>query len=534
MLWICLSWCSLLRAASSGNDRAALRFSLYREYSDGWISNAATGEDVDSLDAITGRLKFAYKVNDSWDMELALDYQKDQGRKYGFGPVATVHANGINTPLPFNEEVTNSGIAMTNTWQTGIGELKSITAWRNSEIDMRPGTYAPFASDLRDATRDYSQFSQEFRLNGSSGALDWTVGLFAFKSDDDRHEALSFAMGLPANLLFPGQPALPVGYEEASDASTSITSVALYADGTYAINDRLDVVGGLRISYDKKTIAYNHGNNAGFPFTLFALQQNLNQTVSETNISPRLGLVYALNDNANLYGMISSGYKPAGFNPSFAGGPDLSYGSEKAINYEIGAKGVSNDGRLAWSAAAFYVNWTDQQVFSLNTLTGILSIDNAPKSRSYGAELALDAQITDSLRLGFGLGYNDATFVDYQTSQIGDASGNQQPLSSKYSASLSAQYRTALANELELTVNADYTWRSKLYFDAENLVPQSAYGLANVSVGIAKNNWSASVYVKNLLDEDYFRSGANLATQGGLLGYPGEERTFGIQFTAKF
>ncbi|MBL3565858.1 TonB-dependent receptor, partial [Rhodovulum sulfidophilum] len=205
---------------------------------------------------------------------------------------------------------------------------------------------------------------------------------------------------------------------------------------------------------------------------------------------------------------------------------------ETAINYELGLKGTLGGDMWRYALSAFYMDIKDQQVYSMKGSSTVFSIANAPKSRSKGLELSFDGQATRNLRLGAAFGYADATFVDYPGSKIGDASGNRQPLSSKYTAALTAEYRLPLAGDSDLVVNADYTWRSKFYFDAENTLPQSAYGLANASVAIETGTWDLQLYCDNLFDKHYLRSAANL-TEGDF-GYAGAERTFGIRFTRTF
>ncbi|MEM8704665.1 MAG: TonB-dependent receptor, partial [Pseudomonadota bacterium] len=449
------------------NDRSALRFSFRRAVDEGWVENQQGGPDLDSEDNVAARLKLLYDPTDAWSALLSVDYARDRGRTGAFGLIDTVLDDGVNAAQPYDEEVENGGVSLKNVWATGFGEVTSITAWRFSESSLGPGSVAPVVFDLRSGDRDYDQFTQELRINGATERLDWVLGAFFLESEDDRQEDLEIAVPLPPDFLFPGQPALAQGYAEVSDSNTKTRSAAVFADGTFALTDRLDLVGGIRLSYDRNEIDYRHDGNQGLPFSLFALQQFVEDSVTTQSASPRLGLTYAVTPESNLYAMISSAYKPAGFNIAFASTPDLQYEEESAINYEIGAKGALLDGRLNYALAAFYMDWRDQQVLTFDSATNSIAINNAKKSRSVGVEAQADMLLSDRTSLQVSLGYNDATFVDFSNAPTGDASGNSQPLAPKYSVGLGVEHRVPL-NMADLILRGFYNWRSEFYFDAAN------------------------------------------------------------------
>lgn len=509
------------------SDNTALRFSILGARDDGWITNQQGGDDLDSEDTLAGRFKLLHKPTETWTLILSADYARDKGRTRALGPIDTVLDDGVNSAQPFEEEAENGGISWHNTWQTGIGQIESITAWRSSENKIEPGTLAPVAVDLGFGSRDYSQFTQEVRLTGASERLDWTLGAFFLKSDDDRQEGLGLAVDVP---IAPGF-VLPAGFEELSDSTTKTESFSIYADGTYALTNTLDLIGGLRLSYDRNEIDYDHSGNLGF--TAFALDQTVSDSVTTKAATPRVGLQWAVTEQTNLYATISSAYKPAGFNIAFATTPDLQYDKETAINYEIGAKGSTFGGGLNYAFAAFYMDWRDQQVLTVDSNTGAIFISNAEKSRSYGVEFQADAQLATNTWVQLGLGYNRATFVDFSNSPTGDASGFKQPLAPEFSAGLGIEHLIPL-DKGDLTLRGYYNWRSSFFFDASNLIRQPAYGLLDLSATFDTGAWTAALFVNNALDEEYLQAGGNAPAQGGLLGYPGQDRTIGIEFSTTF
>lgn len=434
-------------------ESAAARVTLFGDRSDGWVLNGQGGPDFMNLDDFGGRAKLLYKPTDDWEVEFSADYARDKGRKSAYGPFETVWEDGVDQAVPFLDETKNYGASLKSTWQMDFGELVSVTAWRGAEGGGGGGNYTPVAFQSASYERDYDQFTQEVRASGEGERFDWTLGGFFLYSNEKRYESAGFFPSLPADFLFPGQPALPANYDEGTHSDVDSLSAAIFGDLTWHATDRLDVIAGARLSYDRKAIDYEHGSTLG-PIAFFAPALSTSQTVDGFDISPRIGVTYALTDDMKIYGTISRGYKPAGFNISFAPTADIGYDEESGISYEVGLKGEALGGRVGYAMSAFYFDWRNQQVYSF--VNNQLFIGNAPKSRSYGAEAEVSVEVMDGLRLYGGLGVLDARFVDYPNALSGtDESGNWQPFASKFSASLSAEYKHALTDDITLVARGD-------------------------------------------------------------------------------
>ena len=155
----------------------------------------------------------------------------------------------------------------------------------------------------------------------------------------------------------------------------------------------------------------------------------------------------------------------------------------------------------------------DQQVakFSENGF-GSITI-NAGKSRSYGAEAAIRAAITNALGLNVSYGYTYATFTDYVTEKKQgkekvDVSynGNYVPFVPKHTLSVGAQYifRIAPRHWLDrVQVNANYNAAGRIYWTEENNVSQAFYGTLNGRVSLEKGNGVLAFWIRNALDKEY-------------------------------
>lgn len=516
--------------AALGQDMA-LRAVAFGDYADGWVTNAADGNQYDGDKDGGGRFQLAARPSDRLELLFAADYATDEGGRGNRGPFGTVWQDGYNAAIPYDSNISSYGASLKASYDMGMAQLISVTAWRGSQGEGDGGDFTPSPLRQNGFTRDYSQATQEFRMVSTPNeTLDWTLGTFFLGSEDDRYEYTGFNFAMPANVFYPGQPALPAGYEEGTQSSLQGWSAALFGDATWHVTDRFDVLAGARFSYDHREIDYVHASNVA-GVTLGAPGQSQTQSMGSSDISPKIGLAYEIAPKVRAYATISRGYKAGGYNISFAPTSDLSYAAETAWNYETGIKASLFDGKLDLAASLFYFDWANQQIYSFNGYS--VWIANAPQSRNYGAEFEITARPLQGLELFAGLGLLDARFVDAPASQSGgNADGNWQPLASRYSLSLSAQYTAPLTAQLNGVARVDWNWHSAFYFDVDNTIEQDAYGIVNARIGVEAKNWSLYLVALNLLDQDYYV----IATDNGYgpYGAPGDPRMIGVQARARF
>lgn len=481
-------------------DQSALRLSVFGDISSGDTPNSFGGPNFGSLNDIGFQAKLITRPSDTWELVLKADYFRDSGRKAGQGPFDTVYERGAEQILPARSQSDTYGVSAKSTWTTDFGKLIAVTAYRGAGGDGHGGDLSPRLGRSTGLSRDYNQFTQEVRAVSEGKVIDWTLGAFLMASREKRAEDTGFVVPMPGNLFFPGQPPLPAGYNERSNSTQTKLTAATFADVTWHATDRLDVIAGLRGSYDHRAVDYRHSSTVP-GFTLYAPPLTLTPSDDYFDMAARAGLSYALTPESRLYGLISRGFKSGGFNISFAPNGHLAYGSERAINYEVGLKGTIPGTVFGYSLAGFYFDYRDQQVYQFSNF--ILTIDNAPKSRSVGGEAEISAQIFNGFRLYAGLGYADAIFLDYPAGLSGNESGNRQPLSSRFSTNLSGEYRYPLATDLTLVARVDYNERSSFFWNTANTIREPAYGLVNARIGVEGDGWDVALFARNLADHEY-------------------------------
>ena len=111
--------------------------------------------------------------------------------------------------------------------------------------------------EILDDNMSHKQWSQELRLTGSSENMDWVVGLYAFEEDAVDVLSVPLFRGVnPSPLLPPALAGVALGTKllgsEVQGSITDMQNQAIFFEGTYAINDQLDLTLGARYTEDER------------------------------------------------------------------------------------------------------------------------------------------------------------------------------------------------------------------------------------------------------------------------------------------
>ena len=290
------------------------------------------------------------------------------------------------------------------------------------------------------------------------------------------------------------------------------------------------------------------------------------------SFSPRYTLTYRPNDDLTLYGLAAKGNKPGGFffayfdvdvDPAVTRAGiddgDALFEEEEAWTYEIGAKTSWLDGRLAFNASLFYIDWTNQAInenVNIPTLCNGVALDepnrilfNAGESRVYGMEMDMQFAATTNLLLSLAYGLQDTKLEDFNsltyaelTGGDGDVSGNEAPRVPKHNVTASATYARSLNTTIDWFVRTDWVYESDQWISAVNEAKIGETYLWNAKLGIENSGLVASVYVDNILDEDApvlvsdfpnFRNFPRPPTTSFPLA-PRRGRNYGVSLTYRF
>ncbi|MBW8840178.1 MAG: TonB-dependent receptor [Gemmatimonadetes bacterium] len=140
-------------------------------------------------------------------------------------------------------------------------------------------------------------------------------------------------------------------------------------------------------------------------------------------LSGSLGLAVNPSPLVTVYGSIGSSFETPtttelANTASGAGGFNADLQPQKALNYEIGARGGVERGRLTYSAAIFQANVRDELV-PYEFAPGRFYYRNAGSSRHRGIELGADFAIVPGMSLAASWTYADYRYRSYSFTTSG-------------------------------------------------------------------------------------------------------------------
>ena len=272
----------------------------------------------------------------------------------------------------------------------------------------------------------------------------------------------------------------------------------------YDATDALTLTVGARYDEDeRKTLDFATGSYREETFDKF---------------QPRISAVYRLDDDKQVYATYAVGFRSGAFN-----GTDFPIAEPETLtNYELGFKTQSDDHRLTLNGAVFYSLVDDFQFSYIDYSAGTNVTRNIEEVSIMGAELEFSAMPTNDLRIFTNVGYAKTKIEDFSTAD--------------WSATAGFDYTHPVSATLDAFVRADIQYMSDRYWFHDNLDVQDPKTFGNLSAGIEGEDFSVSVWSKNVYDtqayDTYFPSqSTGLAYD---VAFPTRPRTYGIRLTKNY
>ena len=535
------------------NDRVRTRLAVdYNRRESGFVENVAGGADLDTADTLAGRLRVGVDLTENLELDLNFNAFRGAGAGDYYVLTSLPSAAGValnpfivnaNVPLehwrtsakgPTSSQRDFSSLSATLNWRLDSVDVKSITAYQrmDNKWDMdRDGVDLAVVDSHADESS--STFSQEFDISGTTGPLDWVGGLYYMNDKHAQTTYFAFKLGFA--------PLPPDTFLVQNMPRYQTEAFAGFGDVTWRLNDRLRLIGGLRYSNDKTTVV--HRNYVGSMITSAALLDTCPMQRDELEwdaLTYRVGGQYDLSDNKHVYGTASTGFKAGGVNFS---GCNNAYNPEDITSYEGGFKGRFFDNQLTLNASAFWYDYSD---FQLSQVVGISGrITNAASARVKGVEVESVWAPDDHWSLNASLSLLEAKFGSFTSIDSLNAALGPQNLEGRYlanspkvSGNLGVAYRTDEGDQGRVTVRADVTARSKLYFREFNSPEESQDAYAIVNANLIWDSpgqvYQVRVFANNLFDEGYWTSMLAVDGFGARAGSYGTPRQVGVELRAQF
>jgi len=535
-------------------------------------------------DNVTGDFRVSYSEIDTTALYFVIN------NDYGLPPSvvgvdpATPTNDPSDTSVPIRVNNPGEGIkemkGLSMKWdvQAANGTFTSITSYDDLDeiltgdaFDFRPPPqsfnvligpflYSPTLPPnvLQGLTTDWNQsqflsvetYSQEFRYTSDEdGKFRWLAGAYLLGTDRfigtgnmvDTGSGVNRVYRTPRTTTgFPFDFSIPNPQATYLSDSQDNFAWAVFGSGTYAFSDQWDATFSLR--YDEDTREQTTETPPGFiPFALasdLVTGQKREETWDATQ--PKLTLRWRPSDNVTLYGDLSRGFRSGGFNQSgvaLAGvaGVNNTFDKQIADTIEFGIKTQLADNRVSLNAAIYDTDLDGAYYFIFLVESSTQNLGSIDKVNYSGIELELNALITDNFSVNVGLASMDSE-ID-SDSQIPHVAGQQVPLAPEYTANIGVNWTRPISSGLSFVVRGDWREVGETWWGPGdvavsplpwNELPRDPYSLLDVRVGLQGDDWSATLWSKNALDEEY----------NAEFSYPfvwkGEPMRWGLQYTKDF
>lgn len=554
------------------SDTFSYRISgLYQGRSD-WVDNGLTGEQ-DALEGYTtgaARLQLLWEPNENFSALLNLHgwsldgtarvfraniLEPGSNRLVGNFDRDVVYQDGLN-----EQDIDAQGGLLRLEYDFGPAVLTAITGaeglemYSRGDIDGGYGsvTHPPSGpgvifqdSETADGIPSLDQFTQEVRVASQPGGeLSWIAGMFYFKEEltAETFSYNSFQLGNPQN-----------GYAVQDQTAESF---ALFGTLDWALNDRWNLLGGLRFSSDEKDFS------AERPWPIFQSPTvaPIREHVQDDVITWDLSAIYKVDSNFNLYGRLATGFRAPSiqgrilFCVDFAGGTDPATNcvskadTEEITSAEVGIKTILADSRLRLNLTGYYYEVDGQQVTAVGGQYNTATLLNVDTTVGYGFEADIEFTPTAHWLTTFGLSYNPTEMQDDNlvvvpciactvTDPLGPdgamVDGNPLPHAPEWIVNAIINFRSSPVDKGWFgTLDASYHSEKNFFLYESEEFKDDAFELG-LRLGYAWNQakYEIALFGRNVTDEVNVEGGIDFSN---LVGFVNEPRIVGVEFVGRF
>lgn len=413
-----------------------------------------------------------------------------------------------------------------------------------------------YANQVTRDVHDTRQWSQEFRLHGASGPLDWMVGAVGFDTLDRVTARFGTARGnLAGNeRLTAVLPATPQQVGPTSIANLSLVddpaqqqvlrqrvesrqrTYALFGALDYAATDHAQLRAELRATHERFELDSEVVN----------FQPSFGRAIDPqdfNDVTARLSVDYRLSSSLRTYLSAAKGSRSGGINPLPGLPPEEQvFEPESNWTYELGMRHTGDGLVRSLDATLYYIDWSDTQINGLPSRPGLsnLIILNTAGITTRGLEFSATLVPLDGLRAEFSYSYADPEFRagsdDYGSSAFCGLTAQVQESSfcvvgppreptpnspalvpyldgNRPGRSPRVTWHAALVGEAPETARG---WRPWMRVDVnhqddvyERQINGARFGertLLDARTGLTLGHWSLEAWGTNLTDESYVRA----------------------------
>ena len=528
------------------DETVGVRASLWTRYDGGYIdrynffTNALTAQNTNSIQSYVGHVSVLAKATDSLTITPSIYFQRiDRADSDVWWSTKGVDQSYYNIPQPTTEQLYLPSISVDYAFdsfsvksissyysrrQTGVNEF-----FHSSKQDL---FYAAvpnyYLSDQVQRTQD--NFTQELRLTSAADRrLTWVAGVYFTSNREGYHEIefepLANALWLAVTgydiLDFFGVPQIDGDISYRDNRVVTEQELAEFGDATLKVTDHFKVTAGVRGSHTR--FSFNETSDGPFGVGANLLPLTTNGGSSEHPVTPKFGASYDLTDGL-IYATVAKGYRIGGANQLLPNicqaqlnslgihGAAPPYTSDSVWSYELGLKNRFDDGKLLFTASAFWIDWSRiQGIIPLNTCAYSFTGNfGTARSRGFDAQV-LYAPVT-GWELSASVALTDAQYtqtvpVPNDPTQLLVRDGDPLLFTPKWQGIAGVQYSWPFQGltgyaRTDATYSGNYvrTYSEGVNGYLASIRDGQAITEVKLRAGVKNRTWDAAIYVKNLTD----------------------------------
>jgi len=427
---------------------------------------------------------------------------------------------------------------------------------------------------------DVEQFSQEIRLASKpyvkgGSPVTWIVGAYVANehtniTENDPVYGINstfnaFGVSTTDQTQFnPGYVATGFPGDNTFDGSyrSHDTQQSVFGESSYYFTPELHATVGIRYLRAQEEFT---AQQSGFYYGALT-GPTLTSDANSSKTTPKFSVIWEQSPSNSIFATAQEGFRVGGANNAI---PNYCFSStaqagvttippftpDSIWSYELGDKSRFLNNKLTVNASLFYVKWKNmQQEIQLGCDFNYDA--NVGSATSYGAELEVKAKPISSLLLDLAAGYTHATLDNSEGAEsgvVGAVAGAAIPGVPAYNIAFTSTYSYDITDDYFgfLRGAARWTGASHGGFDqlpngngvliAPNILPgipdpdlnRPAYHTIDLSTGVSWKEWEATVFVKNLFNNDMvIQRPITQQVEGEV--YRLEPRMIGASLSAKF
>lgn len=547
-------------------ENFGLSVGAYYDRNDGFFTNKFNNRKIDGEETFGGNVKFYLQATPNLTASYTTSFERtDQGAfPYGFYNEATdkVEQVNINDESSYKRTMISNNLSLT--YRNENVMLTSTTGYQYLDDDMRMDQdFSDASMFILNQLQKQHAFTEEISLKSKTdNNYQWSVGVSGFydklltKGPVDFKEDGIKTILQPVfdNLkaIYPNMPSITISNESLhipGDFETPVYGTAMYHQSTYnnLFTEGLSITAGIRLDYEKQELKYKSEAKMNLSMQVSPARPPMDisdrypASVIDEHLSqnffqalPKISLKYECTPRTFTYLSVAKGYKAGGYNVQMSADimqsrmqydvmntfkqmmPDveieepkavkdvISYQPETSWNYELGMKSELIKDRLNTAVTFFYMDINELQITKFVKGGNGRFLSNAGEADSYGAELSLNALLTNELTADLNYGFTQATFRNYNNDKE-DFKGKFIPYTPQHTLSVGLNYNKIL-NDCwidQFTASAQCNGAGKIYWTEANSISQPFYATVNAQVGVRKRTVSLNIWARNLTNTDY-------------------------------